>query len=224
MAVPEKFKSMFDYVFVDLDDTIFNTRQFKADIFKILSVFGVKEDDFNLSYKTAAEAPMFGYYDYTFEKQLEALRQMGYVLDDKIIITLNSLFNNNYAVSDAEDFLQFLQCKAKEIILLTAGNHFFQDKKIRNTYLLKYFDRMKIIDGGKDLILERINLDKNKVLFVNDNLEENKIITQKFPQVLVLSQVNTTYWTVDDYKNAGLNYFENLKSMKEFLNKYQNKC
>jgi len=212
---------MFDYVFVDLDDTIFNNRQFKADIFKILSVFGVKEADFNSAYKNAAELPMFGYFDYTFEKQLEALRQMGYILDDEVIITLNSLFNNNYAMPDAEDFLQFLQCKAKEIILLTAGNHFFQDKKIRNTYLLKYFDRMEITDGGKDLILEKINLNKYKVLFINDNLEENKMIAQKFPEVLLLSQVNTTYWAEEEYKNAGLVYFQNLAEMKSYILKDQ---
>lgn len=210
---------MFDFVFVDLDDTIFNTRQFKADIFKTLSVFGVKEADFYLAYKKAAETVMFGYFDYTFEKQVEVLRQMGYALGDEAVIQLNSLFNNNYVLPDAEDFLNFLQCQSKEIILLTAGNHFFQNKKITNTNLLKYFDRMEIIDGGKDLILERINLNKNKVLFINDNLEENKMIKEKFPEVLVLSKINTTYWTAEEYKNAGLKYFENLTEMKEYLNK-----
>ena len=81
---------MFDYIFVDLDDTIFDTAKFKADIYKSLSVFDVKEVDFKIAYKNAAELPRFGYYDYTFERQVEALREMGYVLEDKIIISLNN--------------------------------------------------------------------------------------------------------------------------------------
>ncbi len=210
---------MFDFVFVDLDDTIFNTRQFKVDILKVLSVFGVKEEDFKLAYKNAAEAPMPGYFNYTFEKQLEALRQMGYVLGEEVVIQLNSLFNNHYVLPDAEDFLIFLQCVSKKIILFTAGNHFFQDKKIKNTNLLKYFDRVEIIDGGKDLVLEQIDLNKNKVVFINDNLEENKMMAQKFPKVLLLSKVNVSCWPVEDYKNAGLLCFESLEEMKSFLQK-----
>jgi len=210
---------MFDYIFVDLDDTIFDTRQFKADIYKILSVFEVKEENFKVAYKNAAELSNFGYYNYTFEKQLEALREMGYILEDKIIISLNDLFNNDYKKDGAEDFLKSLQCVGKKIILLTAGNHFFQDKKIKNINLIKYFDRVEIIDGGKDLILEKIELNKNKVLFINDNLRENKMIKEKFPEVEVLSMVNKTYWTEEEYEKAGLTYFQNLAEIKSYLEK-----
>lgn len=209
---------MFDYIFVDLDDTIFDTAKFKADIYKILSVFDVKEADFKIAYKNAAELPNFGYYNYTFEKQLEALREMGYVLEDKIIISLNDLFNNDYKKDGAEDFLKSLQCVGKKIILLTAGNHFFQDKKIKNINLTKYFDRIEIIDGGKDDIVGEA-IKKGKVLFINDNLEENKMMKEKFPEVEVLSIVNETYWTEEEYKKAGLTYFHKLTEIKSYLEK-----
>lgn len=210
---------MFDYIFVDLDDTIFDTTQFKADMFEILSVFGVKADEFQKAYLKAGDLPKPGYYNYTFEKQLEALREMGYILEDKIIISLNDLFNNDYKKDGAEDFLKSLQCVGKKIILLTAGNHFFQDKKIKNLDLTKYFDRVEIIDGGKDLILEKIELNKNKVLFINDNLRENKMIKEKFPQTEILSMVNETYWTAEEYEKAGLTYFQNLAEIKSYLEK-----
>lgn len=210
---------MFDYIFVDLDDTIFDTAKFKADIYKSLSVFDVKEVDFKIAYKNAAELPRFGYYDYNFERQVEALREMGYILEDKIIISLNDLFNNDYKKDGVEDFLKSLQCVGKKIILLTAGNHFFQDKKIKNINSTKYFDRVEIIDGGKDLILEKIDLNKNKVLFINDNLDENKMTKEKFPQVEVLSIVNETYWTEEEYKKAGLTYFHKLTEIKSYLEK-----
>ncbi len=209
---------MFDYIFVDLDDTIFDTAKFKADIYKILSVFDVKEADFKIAYKNAAELPSFGYYDYTFERQLEALREMGYILEDKIIISLNDLFNNDYKKDGAEDFLKSLQCVGKKIILLTAGNHFFQDKKIKNINLTKYFDRIEIIDGGKDDIVGEA-IKKGKVLFINDNLEENKMMKEKFPEVEVLSIVNETYWTEEEYKKAGLTYFHKLTEIKSYLEK-----
>ena len=209
---------MFDYIFVDLDDTIFDTRQFKADIYKILSVFDVKEDSFKIAYKNAAELSNFGYYNYTFEKQLESLREMGYILEDKIIISLNDLFNNDYKKDGAEDFLKSLQCIGKKIILLTAGNHFFQDKKIKNLDLTKYFDRVEIVDGGKDDVVGEA-VKKGKVLFINDNLEENKMMKEKLSQVEVLSIVNETYWTEEEYKKAGLIYFQNLAETKVYLEK-----
>ena len=216
---------MFDFVFVDLDDTIFNTRQFKADIYKTLSVFGVKEEDFYVAYKKTAELSNFGYYNYTFEKQLEELRKLGYELSDELLISLNSLFNNSYAIEGAEDFLNFLQCFSKKIILLTAGNHFFQDKKIKNINLIKYFDRVEIIDGGKDSVVGEA-VKKGKVLFINDNLEENKMIEEKFTEVKVLSIVNKTYWTVENYKDAELTYFGSLGEMKNYIikNYGENKC
>ena len=209
---------MFDYIFVDLDDTIFDTTQFKADMFEILSVFGVKADEFQKAYLKAGDLPKPGYYNYTFEKQLEALREMGYILEDKIIISLNDLFNNDYKKDGAEDFLKSLQCVGKKIILLTAGNHFFQDKKIKNLNLTKYFDRVEIIDGGKDDVVGEA-VKKGRVLFVNDNLEENRMMKEKFPEVEVLSMLNETYWTEEEYKEAGLTYFHKLTEIKSYLEK-----
>ncbi|HRY36757.1 MAG TPA: HAD family hydrolase [Candidatus Magasanikbacteria bacterium] len=209
---------MFDFIFVDLDDTIFDTRRFKADIFGVLSDFGVKEKDFNLAYKNAAELPKFGYYDYTFERQLEALREMGYTLGNEITIQLNDLFNINYKKVGAEDFLKSLQCIGKKIILLTAGNHFFQDKKIKNINLTTYFDRVEIIDGGKDDIVGEA-VKKGKVLFINDNLEENKMIKENFLEAKVLSIMNETYWTEEEYKKEKLDYFESLEEIKKYLEK-----
>lgn len=208
---------MFDYSFVDLDDTLYNTFILKEDIFNCFANCGVTREDYQLSYKQAVFGPMVGYFDYTFKKHADILREMNYKIPDSTVKELNNLLNKNYNDSQAEQFLVDLKKISHRIILLTAGQRNFQQKKIDSTGLAKYFDQIIIIDGGKSQKILDVVEQTKKVLFVNDNLKENIQIKQDLPYVVVVAKKHKVLWKEDDYKtNNDLPCFDSLNEIKDY--------
>jgi len=206
-------------IFVDLDDTLYNTRKLKEDIYKIFEPFGISKEDFILAYRQAAELPMLGYYNYTFSKQVAAVKEKGFnVNENELVPKLEFLLKQNYILSGAEDFLISLKNISDKLVLLTAGNIEFQAKKIKASKINSFFDEIVQIDGGKDMVLAPYIMAKEDILFINDNLDENKMIKNKYPDLTVLSVVNLSYWTEKDYSKSKIPYFINFAQIKKYLN------
>ena len=100
---------MFNFAFVDWDDTIYNTVAFKADIFGIFAKHGASEEDIIETFRRSLCTVAPHQYDYTFEEHTQFLRDLGYELPNTVEEELNALFYKDYLFSDAKDFLQFLK-------------------------------------------------------------------------------------------------------------------
>ncbi len=208
---------MFDYSFIDLDDTLYNTYLLKEDIFNCFAKCQVTREDYLVSYSQAVFGPVVGYFDYTFKKHADILRNLNYEISDSTIEELNNLLNKNYNDVQAEQFLLDLKKISNKIILLTAGKQDFQQKKIDSTGLAKYFDQIIIIDGGKSQKILDVAGQTKKILFVNDNLKENIQIKQDLPYVVVVAKKHRVLWKEDDYKmNNNLPYFDSLIEIKDY--------
>jgi FMN phosphatase YigB (HAD superfamily) len=208
----------FHRIFVDLDDTLYNTRQLKEDIYKVFEPIGISHDDFIRAYRQAAELPMLGYYNYTFPKQVSAVRDQGFDVNEEALVPkLENLLAQNYLLSGAENFLVSLKNIGEKLILLTAGNLDFQAKKIEYSGIKKFFDEVVQIDGGKDLALAPFMASNENVLFINDNLDENMMMKNKYPNLSIFSIINLSYWTEKDYSNSGIPSFNNFEEIKKHL-------
>lgn len=208
---------MFDCAFVDLDDTLYNTRQFKEDIFSVFKASGISRENFLIAYRKAAELGKFGYFDYSFEKQIEQVCAFGAVVPEDALEQLNSLLNKNYLLDGVDDFLMELRIISKKLVLLTAGNIKFQAKKIQAIGVASHFDEVLQIPGGKEKAVARFITPGGKILFINDNLGENIIIKNAFPEVDVLTILNLSYWTSQDCEQSGLPWFNNLSELTKYL-------
>lgn len=213
----EKNIKKFDVAFVDLDDTIFDTRRFKEDIYNVFKSSGISREDFSVAYKRAAEKPEFGYFRYTFEGQIQAVRDAGFKVADEALKSLQDLLKNNYLISDVKDFLKYLKSIKVKLILLTAGVPEFQSAKIESIKIADYFDEMIKIEGGKNLVLKPFVEAGDKIAFINDNLKENIMIKNSFPGVTVLTVFNPSYWTEKDCQASGLPYFKTLSEIKNYV-------
>lgn len=206
-------------IFVDLDDTLYNTRKLKEDIYKIFEPTGISKEEFIIAYRQAAELPMLGYYNYTFPKQVIAVREQGFDVNEcELVPKLDNLIFQNYVLPGAEDFLSSLKKISDKLMLLTAGNIEFQAKKINSSKIKSYFDEIVQVDGGKDLVLAPFMKAKENVLFINDNLDENKMIKNKYFDLTVFSIINLSYWSEKDYLESGIPCFKNFEEIKKYLN------
>jgi len=211
---------MFDFSFIDFDDTLFKTYLFKEDIFSCFARCGVSRQDYKVTYKQAVFGPVVGYFDYTFKKHADILREIGYQIPDQTIVELEGLLKNNYNFSDAEEFLVEIKKISKKMILLTAGERTLQEKKIMASGLVKYFDSVEIIDGGKSQKIFEIADSASKILFVNDNMQENNQIKKDLPDIILVGTKHKVSWPEDDYEKSDLAYFDNLIEIKNYVAKF----
>lgn len=207
----------YDVAFIDLDDTIYNTRQLKEDVYSLFEPTGVSHEQFIKAYRRAAELPEPGYFHYTFEKQIEAIREAGFNPPENILDDLNGLLKRNYLIDGAEKFLAFLKQICLKTVLLTAGTIDFQKKKIDATKAGKMVDEVIQIAGGKDDVLSSYAAKNKNILFINDNLDENIIVKKKFPATAVLTLLNLSYWTEEDCVKSEILWFKNLDDIIHYL-------
>lgn len=211
----------FDLAIIDLDYTIFNTGRLKHDIYQVFKPFGLKFEDFLSAYRQAAELPEFGYYQYTFQKQIDEVKKIGVDIPDNLIEELEGLLKNNYRYSDTVYFLEQLKQYCHELWLLTSGTKEMQAKKIDTTNVRQYFNQVIHIDGNKPNEVAKAVEENKKIIFINDNLLENIQIKKQFNSVEVISVYNSDYWTESEYVDSGIVYFKSLSEIvKHIKNNY----
>lgn len=159
-------------IFLDFDDTIFNTAQFKADYMKLYLRAEITKEEFKNEYYTETEKnkQVFRKHDpLALIQRLEglknvSLRELKGEIDSFLDDTGSYVF---------EDFYDFVKEFSKESLgLLSYGDISFQSKKIAGAHIKQYFSVIKITDQHKGDVLKEIILqevmEREKVVFIDD--------------------------------------------------------
>jgi len=200
----------FDYIFVDLDDSLMDTKKYKAKLFDLLVEYGVPMELAQSTYKKIIDV-------YTFENQLAALRDLSYDLPSEVLGKMYDLLKTNYLLLGAREFLQYLRTQTGHLILVSNGNPPYQMLKIDSLEIKDYFEQIVIGTDGKEAVLEKFPADFVRSLFINDKLGENEKVRAAFPGLLITGLINRKYWTIADYEQSGYAVFENLADLGEYL-------
>lgn len=207
---------MFEFSFVDWDNTVYNSVAFEADIFGIFSKHGASQADIRETYTRSLCTIAPHKYDYTFEEHTQFLRELGYNLPSSVEAELNSLFSKNYIFPDTLFFLDFLKGVSKKIVLLSAGDQNFQLNKINGSKIKSNFDEIKIVGGDKEKYLAN-NYKGKEIFFVNDNLRENLSVKTEVPSALVITKFNTNRYSEEEVKKVGVPYFKTLTEIQHYV-------
>jgi FMN phosphatase YigB (HAD superfamily) len=207
---------MFNYSFIDLDATIFETALFIQDAKKIFLSHNVKDSDFENSLSKAVYGENGNFYNYNFENHVGVLSKEGYNLPTAIITDLNKLFKKNYQAKDVEKFLKFIKKISHKTILLSIGDVDLQKRKISSAQVENFFDEIYIIHEKKEDLLKQKNLNQENFLFINDNVKENSLIKEKFPNALIVARLNPRKEEVE-YRASGIPYFKTLIEIKQYV-------
>lgn len=117
-------------IFIDFDDVIFNTRDFRIDFEKIFLQFGITADIFaDNYYNYPPNKKNYPVKTYVLEKHLEKISKT--VSFDKVALEKsirNFLIDTRkYVFSDVETFLK--RFNSSELFLISHGKQDFQRKK-----------------------------------------------------------------------------------------------
>jgi len=207
----------FDYAFVDLDYTLFDTRKLEDEMWAIFSSLGVSRQDYDETYKESLRTISKEYFDYSFQEHVNFLKERDYKLGPDIVEKLNKLLDNNYLFADSVDFIKFVKEISSKVILLTAGDTKFQEEKIKHSKIRQFFDEVIILNGHKDDYLQPFVEKGNKILFVNDSWRENTALRKRFPDLLIIATDGPHGKRDNDAEKAKLIYLPTLTDIKNYV-------
>lgn len=209
---------MFEYAFIDFDNTIYESHLLVDHIKATFVLRGVTDADFWETMELAVHGETGQYYDYSFELHLSLLEKKGYVFQpEETVKDLDAVFATSLQTQDAEVFLQFIRTRANKTILLTAGNNTFQTKKLSFTSLAQYFDEIHILHEDKHAFLRELNRDGDKNIFINDNLKQNCMVRDMFPNIAVITRRHPRKYDVSDFERTKIPYFMTLTEIQEYI-------
>jgi len=187
-------------IYIDFDSTIFDTNAFYSDFLKLCSKYNVdeksvneirnkiflKDSDFNLD--------ILGKNIYS-----------KYILPEDFLNSLESLYSSRYLYKDAINYLEKQYLK-HNIILLTYGNKEYQNKKIINSNIAKYFKDIIITEDSKSNL--KINFLNS--IFIDNNPKEITSFYNKGARHLIRVRKEN-----DNYSNFDL-YLDNVLEIENF--------
>jgi len=157
----------------DLDYTLLNSNKFKIDLAKNL---GISINKFNKDNKK-----YFFNNKYSVFKHIKILKSKKIfnekVAGKKIKLLLKNI--DKYLFPCSEKVIMQLKKRKYTLYLLSFGDKIFQKQKIYNLKIKKYFNKIIITDKRKGLYANYFNKKNEKIIFINDNAKESRIINKK---------------------------------------------
>jgi phosphoglycolate phosphatase-like HAD superfamily hydrolase len=165
----------------DLDDTLLDTKRLKDDFSQKLVLFGVPQAVAEQSYFDTKQS--LG--NYSPEGHLQIISEKyGTRVPDDFSDWLSSVSFEGYLFPESVSTLERLQPN-NMLILLTKGEQGFQNKKIKNSGIEKYFNTIHVVSGSKEVFLKDIVFD-GPIYFINDKESENAVVKNNFPDFVII--------------------------------------
>jgi FMN phosphatase YigB (HAD superfamily) len=201
---------------IDFDDTLFDSYSFKKEIFYSLKNIGISEELYSTSYKKARNKKN-GDFAYSFERHAKILALEGFDFE-KTKQVFENIDIKNFLFSDTFEFLESLKKHNQPLILLSLGDSAFQELKVKNSGIEKYFDRIFFIGDSKEKVLTELfeNIHKKNNWFINDKILETKNLAKKFNNLKTVLKISPSIGE-EEYENCGLPFFETLTKIKEYV-------
>lgn len=214
-------------IFLDFDDTIFNTKKYKIDYKKVFISHKIKKKDFL--------DPFFDYpikkngrlISYNLNKYKKIIRKK---LDENIFSRFEKdveYFLDNSKKYVHKDFFSFIKnFKKNQLFLISFGDIKSQTRKIRTSGVTKYFKKIKITIQGKSVYIKKIATKKegeipNEIIFIDDRPDQIKEVKKALPNCLCL-RIKRKTSRFNDLKTSGKAIIEikNLKEAQKIIRKY----
>ena len=187
-------------LYIDFDNTLFNTGKFNNECKKILDKY-ISDEEQDKIFKSFTKI-------YDFREVLNILSINYKINKDKLIEEYNKVLEGNYLFDDVIVFLEYYKEKY-ELIMLTWGNNEYQLDKINCSNISKYFDEMIITQKYK----YELDIDYKNSIFIDDNPRDLKGLMN-----------NNSYKIIRLCRGKYMNYekelvLNNVNSLKDIIEK-----
>lgn len=173
-------------IFLDFDDVLFNTRDFRKDRDIFLQRHGIRDEYLDQAYVREFSDKKTGY---SLEKHLgrvkhDFLRELD--VENVLLDFYGEMkFLQKYVFSDVPKFIESLRGgRNNKIIILSFGEDDFQRKKIEGSGLSSLVDEVIVTEKKKaDMLKGIVGKKEEKVFFLDDRVQYMKEMKEIFPFV-----------------------------------------
>lgn len=204
-------------IFIDFDDSLFNTKKFRSELVGVFSKNGVSKKNFFETYYDYPQRTASGLRKYDPARQIMMLRKKIKVNDLKIKKDLERLIRKakKFVFTDTESFLA--RFKKRNLLLISYGYTDFQYGKIKNCGLFGKFFKVIVADGDKNKIVRKFVKKGEPFLFIDDRIENINLIKKDFPNsvTFLLKRREGRY---NDTKTKAVDFeVKNLKEVERII-------
>lgn len=208
-------------VFLDWDDTLFNTRDFIKDLSLLFVPLGISSDVYTETRKHAYV--MFDAITDVYDIELHLAQFVKNKADFDIIeaARLVDIFledTSKYVFADVRQFLENMKEKKVDCYILSFGQSDFQRKKIAGAGLNGYFRDVLIVQNEKYKTMAFFSEDsKESVWFFDDRVEYIDTMKQMLPWVKIVQVSRKEGRYHDDQSSATNGSIQSFENMTQAL-------
>jgi len=205
-------------IFVDFDDSLFNTKKFRDQLINIFLQNGVTRKDFFATYYDYPEKTSRGLKKYDPEKQIDILSKKRVLNKKKLKYELRRLIEDSskFTFDDAKIFLNGF--RKNNLFLISFAKTKFQCDKIKYSGLTNYFSKVIVSDRTKAEEIVKVVGDKNtQIFFIDDRPDQIMPLKDFFPTSItfLLKRKEGRY---NDKKTKAVDFeIKNLKEAKQII-------
>lgn len=171
-------------IVIDFDDTIFNTYLFVQEIIKHFKRVGFTSEEFKEIYKKSKEKMK----DFDQKTVVDLFFRLKPYDKESVVGEIDSLIERSEEFI-FPDFRKFANDNyRRNLILLSFGITEFQKRKIDNSGIQNYFDKIYITDKDKVVDIEHIyrKYPEDQILFIDDKAVEIDKVKEKFSDIITI--------------------------------------
>lgn len=197
--------------YIDFDYTLFNTFEFRKELYKILEKNGLNKSDLKIKLEANKQKLL------NIKELFKSLSKEKNIPLENFLDPLEELYArcDKFVYEDSIEFLKYLKSKNHKIHILTWGDKEFQKEKILASKLCYYFDGIIYAEKLK----YTLDLDYKNGIFVDDCIRDLKgLYTANAKQVFRIKRKNGK----DSLKELNIKEileFNSLKELQEYLEK-----
>lgn len=218
---------MFDepLLIVDFDGTLWDNDAFLRDLYAAAARYGIESNVMLGTWENSWSHPERR-SGYTVRRHAENLAPHTRYDAQEIYAWLTRQHEQmgDYVFPDSLLFLHEMRNAGYGVVLLSHGDPVWQLRKLRSSGLADYFDGVYTTRHHKHGFLKdwfRGGVDDHsKMLFVNDNPEENWTISHQFPRLAQAMRRNLARWKEEQYNRVGHPHFLNLHEIGNYAHAF----
>lgn len=187
---------------LDFDRTLFDTERFKIALAKSLRKHGIAPEIWWETYKCSIPRSLQRYQIYRPEIHAKLIQKITGVKKEAILNSFHKVISqtSKFIFKETKPVLEFLKNKKYTLCLVSFGNKPHQKEKIKNSGIVKYFDKIIISQKPKASIKFpelystklRNHTKVRKIIFilVDDNILEIENLYKKYKNKICLVWLN----------------------------------
>ncbi|HRY82815.1 MAG TPA: HAD hydrolase-like protein [Candidatus Moranbacteria bacterium] len=173
-------------IFIDFDDVLFDTREFVIDYKKIFKSYGINEKIYDKYYYNYPANKNKSFKKYNSKMHVREIGKNFPINARKIEKNITNFIKNTrkYIFKDVYKFVN--RFSKKDLYIISFPKIGFQETKIKNSGINKYFEKSISTSGLKSKIIKNLIKKNEIVYFIDDRLESVENVKKKIPSVVTI--------------------------------------